>query len=208
MGLGTFGYRTRRNSAGAMGPDARPGSPATVVMVTTRPLTRALLPVLLVLLVLLTGACSAGGASGDDAGDSADTTEPGGSLPSPTTEPPGDIPSLDPGATAGSPVCASVRQGIDAFNEGDYEATVALFAEALPLADAAATEPDASAEARLLAGAVRYYAELAPQEYPEAAQGDADFETNKQITLGLCVTEVTPLAPPSGGGPGEPGAEA
>lgn len=185
---------------GASGLAARPGPPASVHGVT-RPLARTPLPVvLMLLLVLLTGACGAGGGEA--------STEPTGSFPSLNPQRPEDPPSLDPEATADSPVCAFVRAGIDAFNQGDYEETVALFAEALPLADAAANEPDAPASSELLAGAVRYYAELAPAEYADAAQGDADFETNKQITLGLCVSEETPLAPPSDGGPGEPGVEA
>lgn len=89
--------------------------------------------------------------------------------------------------------CAQVRAGIEAFNQGDYDETVARFEEAVPLADAA---QDDSASASLLAQAVHYYADLAPADYAEASRSSDDFEKYKQITLSLCADGLEPPSDP------------
>ncbi|CAB4719686.1 MAG: hypothetical protein F2667_09900 [Actinobacteria bacterium] len=82
-------------------------------------------------------------------------------------------------------VCALVVTGIAAFNAGDYEATVAAFERAVPLARGAAAADDSTAAADLLE-AVEYYADLPPEEYLESAATSPDFARYKQVTLGQC----------------------
>ncbi|MCY7395985.1 MAG: hypothetical protein LH468_07510 [Nocardioides sp.] len=137
--------------------------------------------------LLVLGACSAQ--------DETVSTPPPPARPAPT--PPGD------GETdaSGSATCERVRAGIDAFNAGDYDETVARFAEAVPLAQAA---EDDSAPGALLAEAVRYYADLAPGDYLAASQSSEEFERYKQVTLGLCVSDTAPLQAPSPQEPGVP----
>ena len=100
----------------------------------------------------------------------------------------------DPGRSA----CDEVVAGINAFNAGDFDETVARFEQAVPLAEAedAATGTLASAD---LLEAVRYYAELAPEDYPEASLTSRDFATYKAITLGQCLSGQGP-GPDDGGG--------
>ncbi len=86
-------------------------------------------------------------------------------------------------AVVDSEACDEVRTGIDAFNEGDYDGTVEHFRAALPLAE---ERDDGSATARDFVEAVRYYAELDAEQYPEAAATSADFAKYKAITLGQC----------------------
>jgi hypothetical protein len=83
-----------------------------------------------------------------------------------------------------SEACEEVRTGIDAFNSGDYAGTVEHFEAAVPLAEA---QDDGSEKAAQLVEAVRYYAELDAELYPEAARTSADFAKYKAITLGQCL---------------------
>ena len=83
-----------------------------------------------------------------------------------------------------SEACAEVRTGIAAFNDGDFDATVEHFEAAVPLAEA---QDDGSAKAADLVEAVRYYAELAADRYPEAARSSPQFAKYKAITLGQCM---------------------
>lgn len=81
--------------------------------------------------------------------------------------------------------CDEVVAGIEAFNRGDFEETVARFESAVPLAEA----EDAAAGTRVSAAlleAVRYYAALPPGDYLAASAGSRDFARYKAITLGLC----------------------
>lgn len=116
------------------------------------------------------------GCAGDDP-ESADPETPSSS-PS-ASEDAEDGPVID------SDACDAVRSGIDAFNVGEFDETVAHFEEAVPLAEA---RDDGSQPASELIEAVRYYAELDPDLYAEAAQGSADFAKYKAITLGQCVS--------------------
>jgi len=115
---------------------------------------------------------------------------------------PGADVTLSPGESAESAatgVCAEVRAGIDAFNQGDYDETVARFRAAVPLAEAeaedTATEADKEA-ADLLLEAVVFYAELPAEDYLESAQSSPDFARYKAITLGQCASGEPPTEPP------------
>lgn len=118
-----------------------------------------------VLLVVLAGGC----------GSSTPASSTSSEGPSP------DATSL-PNATS---ACAEVRAGIDAFNQGDFGSTVAHFRSAVPLAEAEAKRK-ASSSADQLVAAVRYYADLAPSDYPQASRSSSDFARYKQITLVQC----------------------
>lgn len=109
------------------------------------------------------------------------------------TAPPG-APDL---LVADSEACAEVRAGIDAFNVGEFDETVERFEAALPLAE---EQDDGSRMAADLVEAVRYYAELDAEAYPEAARTSPDFAKYKVITLGQCV-------PPGSDAPEEPGTD-
>lgn len=87
--------------------------------------------------------------------------------------------------------CDEVRAGIDAFNQGDYVETQVHFRRALPLASDAADD-DSSRRASDLLEAVKYYADLDPDDYPESARSSADFQKYKRITLGQCVPVEQP----------------
>ncbi len=96
--------------------------------------------------------------------------------------------------------CDEVVAGIEAFNRGDFEETVARFESAVPLAEA----EDAAAGTRVSAAlleAVRYYAALPPGDYLAASAGSRDFARYKAITLGLCGSGQ-PQVPGNGGGDG------
>jgi hypothetical protein len=134
---------------------------------------------LAMLLVVALTACS----SGQDA----PKAEPSRA---PTASPSAPDPA-QPDASS-SKACAEVRAGIDAFNAGDFKATVDHFELALPLARAQA-RTDSSKAADDLVEAVRYYAELAPKDYAESARSSAEFLKYKTITLGQCVTPTAPL---------------
>jgi hypothetical protein len=101
-------------------------------------------------------------------------SEPGASQ---TTAPP-DVPVVD------SAACEEVRTGIEAFNLGDYDGTVEHFEAAVPLAE---EQDDGSTTASELIEAVRYYATLDADAYPEAARSSPEFARYKAITLGQCM---------------------
>jgi hypothetical protein len=100
-----------------------------------------------------------------------------------------DVPVVD------SEACEEVRTGIEAFNLGDYDGTVLHFEAALPLAE---RQDDGSEAAMDLVEAVRYYAELDAELYPEAARTSPEFAKYKAITLGQCMP-VGSEAPESSG---------
>lgn len=118
----------------------------------------------------------AGGCTGEVA--SSDSDDRRSQTPSPR---PGDTAVID------SEACEQVRTGIAAFNVGQYDETVARFEEALPLAE---EQDDGSVPASELIEAVRYYAELDAELYPEAARSSPEFAKYKAITLGQCVPAV------------------
>lgn len=82
-------------------------------------------------------------------------------------------------------VCALVRAGVDAFNLGDIEGTLAEFEKAVPLAEQLA-EDEPSTDADILLEAVRYYAAIPADEYVEASQTSEEFLRYKEFTLGEC----------------------
>ena len=158
--------------------------------------------VLLALLALL-GAC----ASDDSpAGSSAASPSPSESaLPS---QLPSQLPSGSPSPRvtpqpdrSDTPACDEVRAGIDDFNKGDFEGTVDHFRTAEPLARSQAAA-DSSSSAQDLLEAVRYYADLAPKDYPLSAASSADFAKYKAITLGQCVAGAEPADPAESESPG------
>lgn len=94
--------------------------------------------------------------------------------------------------------CERVRDGIDAFNRQDYAGTVASFRRAkVPAKVYAKVDPEPEADALL--DAVEYYANLAPEDYPEAARTSEHFARNKAITLSQCAADepidATPPTP-------------
>ncbi len=93
-----------------------------------------------------------------------------------------------------SEACEEVRTGIDAFNVGEFDETVEHFEKALPLAE---EQDDGSVLASQLIEAVRYYAELDVELYPEAARSSPEFAKYKAITLGQCMLgeDETPESP-------------
>lgn len=99
------------------------------------------------------------------------------------------------GPPSDTPACAEVRAGIAAFNEGDYEETIERFVAAVPLAE---EQLDGSAAADDLLEAVRWYAELPAEDYPEAAISSPEFATYKAITLGQCDPAVPTQTEPPG----------
>jgi hypothetical protein len=120
----------------------------------------------------------------------------GAEAPRSSDETPSATPTQDSSAVVDSPACDEVRAGIDAFNLGDFGGTVEHFEAALPLAEA---QDDGSETAGDLVDAVRYYAELRPGRYPDAARSSPDFARNKAITLGQCM--------PAGYEPESPGTD-
>ncbi|MET0467870.1 MAG: hypothetical protein ABW075_11745 [Aeromicrobium sp.] len=115
--------------------------------------------------LLLLGACSDGSDAGDDATATAGLTA----------------------AEAVQQTCAEVRAGIDEFNREDYAATVEHFEKAkVPAEINAKVNPEPEADALL--DAVQYYANLAPDDYPEAARSSEHFARNKAITLDQCAS--------------------
>lgn len=110
-----------------------------------------------------------------------------------SSDEPVEIQADEAPSASGSDACAEVRDGIDAFNRGDFDETVDHFRTALPLAQQQADEAadegsddEGSAEADDLVEAVTYYAELAPDDYLESARTSEDFARYKAITLGQC----------------------
>jgi hypothetical protein len=93
---------------------------------------------------------------------------------------------------SGTGACAEVRAGINEFNRGRYERTIAHFRVALRLAKQQfRTDPTGGAED--LVEAVTYYAELPAKDYPDSARSSTQFAKYKAITLGQCVSQTDPL---------------
>lgn len=92
--------------------------------------------------------------------------------------------------------CEEVRLGIDAFNAGELDETVTHFELAVPLAESEAAAQD-SRESDALLEAVRYYADLPAEDYPEAAATSPEFARYKAITLGLCAPAAPSGSPDS-----------
>lgn len=128
------------------------------------------------LLVLTLCACS--GDEGEDGGDTRRAGDP------PPTTAPDDV----PGAFEDTEACAEVRAGIDAYNLGDVEETVARFEAAVPLGEELAAG-DPSAEPLL--EAIRYYAALPAAQY-EAASPSPEFQRHKTVTLTQCAYGAGP----------------
>ena len=137
-----------------------------------------------VVVVALTGGCAGNG----DSTGSDDRQAPGGiddSMPVDPDTSATPSPRSGDDSVVDSEACGEVRAGIDAFNAGDYDETVTRFEAALPLAE---QQNDGSVPAsQLPIEAVRYYAELDGELYPEAARTSPEFATYKAITLGQCV---------------------
>jgi hypothetical protein len=157
----------------------------------------------MVLMMLLLGACATEGRS---TGASAGTPSPS---PAPSKS---AVPSAPPSAGVGpqpdrsdTPACGEVRAGIDDFNVGDFQGTVGHFRTAVPLARKQAAS-DGTTAARQLLEAVRYYAELAPDDYLSSAASSPQFARYKAITLGQCVASAT--VPPPGESTESPGVTA
>jgi hypothetical protein len=148
---------------------------------------RPFLALLAVPVLLAATACSS------DEGGSSDAAGPG---PAASSSAAPGLP--DQSNAAGTDICEQVVAGINAFNEGDYDETVARFEDALPLAEAA---DDGSEAAESLLAAVRYYAALDPDDYLEASQSSPEFERWKTVTLGQCV-EGSDTSDPGSDGPG------
>ena len=134
-------------------------------------------------MLLVATACS-GGDGGDD--DDETVRQPPAPAASATVSQQPSPPPQSNGAGSAdrSETCAEVVAGINAFNAGDYRETVDHFVAAVPLAEAA---DDGSAAAGDLLEAVRYYAALDPEDYPEASASSPEFERWKVVTLGQCV---------------------
>ena len=145
-----------------------------------------------VVVVALTGGC--GGDVGSDG--SADRQGTGiEDSPQDSDTPATPSPRSEDAEVVDSEACAEVRAGIDAFNEGEYDQTVVHFEAALPLAE---EQDDGSVPASELIEAVRYYAELDPELYPEAARSSSEFAKYKAITLGQCVAGAEEASEPPG----------
>ena len=106
-----------------------------------------------------------------------------------------------PDETDGLSACDEVVAGIDAFNRGELDETVAAFERAIPLAEAEDAEAGTELSGALLE-AVRYYAALPAEEYPVASVSSPDFAKYKAITLGQCASEGQLPAPDGGDGGG------
>lgn len=142
--------------------------------------------IVLVAPVLAAGLLLTGCSSGESSGAAAQSGSPAPSR-APSSGASGDVSDRDA-------VCRKVRAGVDAFNTGDLQSTVTDFKQAVPLA-VRAQQSDPSPDSRLLLRAVRYYAALAPDAYPEAARSSLDFQRWKAVTLGLCVSGQDQLSP-------------
>lgn len=146
-----------------------------------------------VVVVALTGGCAGdGGLSGSDAREGASSTDD--STPSDPETPATPSPRSGDTAVVDSEACEEVRAGIDAFNLGEFDETIEHFQVALPLAE---EQDDGSVSAGELIEAVRYYAELDAELYPDAARSSPEFARYKAITLGQCVAgeDVAPETP-------------
>jgi hypothetical protein len=162
-------------------------------------LLRVVAPLAALALVTTTGACAGDepavpGTStlGERAPQDAD---PEGADPEGADPEPDPAPDPAPAGTA----CEEVVAGIEAFNRGELDETVASFGRALPLAEAEDDEAGTQRSADLLE-AVRYYAALPAEDYPEASLTSPDFARYQAITLGQCGSGE----PQGPGGPGAP----
>lgn len=149
-------------------------------------------------LLLLPVLAACGGPAADEApapGPSPTSSSSPSTSPSPDADDEPGRPSTG-AAPARTPACAEVRAGIDAFNDGDYEETVARFVDAVPLAE---EQLDGSDRADQLLEAVRWYAALPPEDYADAAVSSQEFQVYKAITLTQCdpvPDEAAPSTPP------------
>lgn len=93
---------------------------------------------------------------------------------------------------ASTDVCGLVRDGIDAFNVGNLEKTIATFEDAIPLAeDLARDQP--SQDTKTLLDAVRYYAGIPAKDYVGESQSSTEFLRFKDFTLDRCAYGGPPL---------------
>ncbi len=144
--------------------------------------------------VALTGGCVGdGGSNGPD--DPRGTGTIDGATPQDPDVPATPSPPSRDGGVVDSEACDEVRAGIDAFNVGEFDETVEHFEAALPLAE---EQDDGSELASQLIEAVRYYAALDADLYPEAARSSVEFAIYKAITLGQCVAGDVAVTPPPG----------
>lgn len=147
-----------------------------------------------VVVVALTGGCA-----GDRDANGSDDRRGSGSTDRSTPLDPeaSDAPSPRSGdvAVVDSEACGEVRAGIDAFNVGELDETVEHFRVALPLAE---EQDDGSVLATQLIEAVRYYAELDAELYPDASRSSPEFAKYKAITLGQCMAGVDEAPDPPG----------
>lgn len=146
-----------------------------------------------VVVAALTGGCAGDGDSnGSD--DRQGTGIIDDSIPRDPETPATPSPRSGDAAVVASEACDEVRAGIDAFNVGEFDETVKHFQAALPLAE---EQDDGSVLASQLIEAVRYYAELDAELYPNAARSSPEFAKYKAITLGQCVAgdDETPESP-------------
>ena len=142
------------------------------------------------------GGCSSNVDSGTS-DDRQDPDDPARSAPADPGTPAAPTPRNDRPAVIDSEACKEVRSGIEAFNVSEFDETVAHFEKALPLAE---EQDDGSASAGQLVEAVRYYAELDADLYPEASRSSPEFAKYKAITLGQCSFEAeSPESPESSG---------
>lgn len=161
---------------------------------------RFLLAPVLVALVVSVGACTPESDSPKAEPKKAATSAPEPGVPGDTGSP--GRPELSQPDMSATPACAEVRAGIDDFNQGEFAGTVMHFRLALPLAEQQARSRP-SRSARDLVDAVTYYAELAPEDYPQSAGSSMEFAKYKAITLGQCVAGTE-----SGSEPTDPGVPA
>ena len=134
-----------------------------------------------VVVAVLTGGC-AGDSNGSD--DRQGTGIIDDSTPLEPETPAAPSPRSGEAEVVDSAACDEVRAGIDAFNGGEFDETVEHFRAALPLAE---EQDDGSVLASRLIEAVRYYAELDAERYPDAARSSPEFAKYRAITLGQCV---------------------
>lgn len=154
-------------------------------------LLRVVAPLAALALVTTTGACS-----GEE------PAVPGASTlgeRAPADADPEPDPAPDPAPAPAGTACEEVVAGIEAFNRGELDETVASFERAVPLAEAEDDEAGTQRSADLLE-AVRYYAALPAEDYPEASLTSRDFARYQAITLGQCGSGQ----PQGPGGPGAP----
>lgn len=146
-----------------------------------------------VVVVAITGGCA-----GDGDTNGSDDRQGTGSIDDSTPQDPETPATPSPrsrdAAVVHSEACDEVRGRIAAFNVGEFDETVKHFQAALPPAE---EQDDGSVLASELIEAVRYYAELSAELYPNAARSSPEFAKYKAITLGQCVAgdDETPEPP-------------